>query len=264
MICLSILLCLILSSNAYAQATPTQWEYDADYEDGLNDEEIEIFDAFDFESAAESDRSASELIKDIFITALQEVLPPEEEEFEPDVSYAVDRGEEIVDVDVSDDGEMVVTLQKARASEKDDYHKNVVVFHGSFNNYDCDLVVPYDSYKYLDIIDGKLVNVGSGTVTGRILYDDETLDITKYDTYSYVINPIYGSTSNVYRYGAFNYRRHYFVSSGNYPSITYEDMYGNFLVDDVDVYYSASERVYYLLMVMLTFMGVIWLWDRRH
>lgn len=264
MICLSILLCFLFSFNSYAQATPSQWVYDEDYEDGLNDEEIEIFDAFDFESASESDRSASELIKDIFLTALQEVLPAEEEEFEPDVSFAVDRGEEIVEIETYDDGDMVVTLQKAKSSEPDNYHKNVVVYHGSFNNYDCELVVPYDSYKSLDVIDGKLVNVGSSSVTGRILYDGEVLDVTKYDTYSYVLNPVYGSTSNVYRYGAFNYRRHYFVSSGSYPSITYEDMYGNFLVDDVDVYYSSSERVYYLLMVILTFMGVIWIWERRH
>lgn len=147
----------------------------------------------------------------------------------------------------------------------DTYHKNVVVYHGTFNNYDADLVVPYNGYSSLDIINNVIVNVGSSSVTGRILYDGDVLSPSDYDTYSYVMNPVYGSTTNVYNYGSFNYRRHYYLQSyAGGQRITYDDMYGNFYVDSVDVYYSASERVYYILLVILLFMGVNALWSRKH
>lgn len=148
---------------------------------------------------------------------------------------------------------------------QDSYHKNVVVYHGKFNSYDADLVVPYSVYSSLDVINDYIVNVGSSSITGKILYDNDVLDPSNYDSYVYIMNPVYGSTNNVYTYGSFNYRRHYYLNtSSGYNRITYDDMYGNFYVDDVDVYYSASERQYYLLMVILLAMGVMFLWFRRH
>lgn len=152
-----------------------------------------------------------------------------------------------------------------RALPTQSAYKNVVVFHGIFNGYDCDLVIPYDSYKYLTVQNGILINVGSSAVTGKILYDGDILDPAEYDSYVYTLQPIYGSTTNVFNYGSFNYRRHYYVTAGaGGDRITYQDMYGNFTVDDVDVYMSSGERVYYLLLIMLIFGGISHLWTRRH
>lgn len=151
------------------------------------------------------------------------------------------------------------------SSSGDTYHKNVVVYEGRFNNQDVQLIVPYSDYSKLDIINGILVNIGSSSLTGRFLYDGDILSPSEYDTYSYILNPVYGSTANVYQYGSFNYQRHYYLNSysGGYR-ITYTDTYGYFYPSSYKVYYSVSERQYYLLMVILLFMGVMFLWIRRH
>lgn len=129
--------------------------------------------------------------------------------------------------DVSYDVQVAAVDEMAVAVSDDTYHKNVVVFHGRFDNRDCDLVVPYSAYAQLDIINGVIVNVGNTNVTGRILYDGDLLNPSEYDTYSYIMNQLYGSTNNVYQYGSFNYQRHYYLqTSSGYDRITYTDTYG--------------------------------------
>ncbi len=145
----------------------------------------------------------------------------------------------------------------------DSVYKNTVVFNGTFNGTACRLVVPYSDYSGLNIINGKLLNVGHSSVTGRILYNSDNINSSDYETYSYILNPIYGNTSNVYQYGSFNYQRHYYLSTGSYNQIRYSDTYGDFTVDETKVYYSASERPLYVLYIILLFMGVNWLWFRR-
>lgn len=180
-------------------------------------------------------------------------------QFLTDIFLKGQHEDEPINIGVAD----VPVLLSSRSGQT--YHKNVVVYHGTFNNYECDLIVPYSSYSSLDIINDNLVNLGGSSVTGKILYDGDVLTPSDYDSYVYIMNPIYGNTSSVYQYGSFNYRRHYYLNtSSGYNRITYDDMYGNFTVDDVDVYYSTSERVYYMLLVMFLFMGVIFLWLRRH
>lgn len=257
---------VVVCINSYA-ATPSDYVLDQDVIDGLlslnelheeypnliiegvdeyEESQVGYDQSFDLSQA--STGSAAESLKNLILS----ILPSKEEDPE-NINYAAVESP-------------ALKASPLRANnEPDNYHKNVVVFHGRFNNYNADLVVPYSSYASLDVIDSVLVNVGSSSVTGRILYDDEVLDPSKYDTYSYILNPVYGSTSNVYNYGSFNYRRHYYLNtSSGYNRITYDDMYGNFYVDDIDVYYSASERTYYILMVILLFMGVTALWSRKH
>lgn len=256
---------MIMTFNVYA-ATPSDFVLDEDIIEGLlslNEQDdhtnliIEGFEDYDQENEMDDDKlfdtsqastgSAAESLKNLFLS-----LFPKEEDPE-NIDYAAIESPAIKNI-----------LLRANNGQ-DNYHKNVVVFHGRFNSYDADLVVPYGSYSSLDVIDNVLVNVGSSSVTGRILYDGDVLSPTEYDSYTYIMNPVYGSTSNVYQYGSFNYRRHYYLNtSSGYNRITYDDMYGNFYVDDIDVYYSASERTYYILMVILLFLGVNALWSRKH
>lgn len=248
---LVLLISLILSMNivCYASpATPTNFNYI----DELSDEEIEVFDYELFDDSTSSDRDIAEFIKDIFITALSEILPDEDED--------------IIDADIAAEPDVDLHLFAAPFALSDKpTHKNVVIYHGTFNNYPCDLIVPYSAYSNLDIVNNYIVNVGTSSITGKLLYDNNVLDPSNYDSYTYIINPIYGSTSNVYTYGSFNYRRHYYLNrTNNVYRISNEDMYGNFYVNDIDIYYSASERVLYTLYVLLLFMGVIFLWIRRH
>lgn len=131
---------------------------------------------------------------------------------------------------------------------EDTAHKNVVVFTGTFDNYECELIIPYDSYSSLDIIDGKLVNVGPSAVQGRILYDGEVLDPSEYETYVYNLNPVWGNTQNVYQYGSFNYQRHYYVNrSGAYDRIVSDDTYGDFYPESTEIYFGFSDRSFYVL-----------------
>lgn len=258
---LALVLSLTINFNSYAIATPSNMSYDpedvvieynSNWEEELSNEELEIFSSEYVDNVTTSDRDFASYVKDIFITALTEVLPMDD--LVKDVPESVE---------TAHDSPALLSSPQLRSSGASEGYKNVVVFKGRFNNTDASLIVPYDTYKNLTIVDGYLVNVGNSNITGKILYSGDQLDPSDYDTYSYILNPIYGSTSNVYQYGSFNYQRHYYVRSG-YNSITYTDTYGNFYVDDTDVYYSASERIYYLLMVILLFMGVNWLWSRRH
>lgn len=150
------------------------------------------------------------------------------------------------------------------ASSDEVKYKNVVVYNGSFGGSSVKLVLPASAINSLDIINGYLVNVGTSSLTGRFLYDGDILDPNEYDTYSYILNPIYGNTSNVYTYGSFNYERHYYLNtSSGYNRITYTDTYGRFSVDDYKLYYSSSDRLYYAFLAFIVFMGVIFIWIRR-
>lgn len=138
-------------------------------------------------------------------------------------------------------------------------YKNVVVFTGLFDNTECSLVVPYNSYSSLSVINGNLVNIGLDTVQGRVLYGSDVLDPNNYDSYVYNLQPVYGSTSNVYSRGSFNFLRHYYEDTSDYRDrISYTDTYGNFSVLDTDIYFSSSERSYYLeLIIIFLILGVI-------
>lgn len=252
-----------------AVATPTNFSYDPedavdeyfiDYGDlELNDENLEIFYDELFDGSSASDRTVAEYIKDIFLTALNETfvesVESEDEIIDEEIQIAIDREVNF------DDNRMLFNSSRSVASN----YKNVIVYTGSFNSYDCEIVFPYSALQYLDVIDGKLVNVGSSSVTGKILYDSEIIDPSDYDSYIYIVQPIYGTTTNVYNYGSFNYRRHYYLQSyAGGQRIASEDMYGNFFVDDYKVYYSSTERNYYLLLIILLSLGVGFLWIRRH
>lgn len=263
-------LILMVNITSYADtATPTQFSYDPedvvdeysiDYGDlEFNNENLEIFYDELFDGSSASDRTVAEYIKDIFLTALHETFG-ESEESEDEI---IDEEIQIAnDKEVSlDDNRMLFDTSRSVTSN----YKNVIVYSGSFNNYDCDIVFPYSALQNLDVIDGKLVNVGVSSVTGKILYDGDIIDPSDYDSYTYIVQPIYGTTTNVYNYGSFNYRRHYYLQSyAGGQRIASEDMYGNFFVDDYKVYYSSTERNYYLLLIILLSLGVGFLWIRRH
>lgn len=159
------------------------------------------------------------------------------------------------EIDIAEDTDyrkmpMLLALQK----KAENTYKNVVVYEGHFNNTECRLFVPYDGFTSLSIIDGVLANVGNTSVTGRILYGDNEIDVNEYDTYSYILQPVYNSPSNVYRYGSYNYQRHYYVQNNG---IAYSDTYGKFYVDDVHIYYNDSSRTYYGLLGVLLALSLI-------
>lgn len=163
------------------------------------------------------------------------------------------------EIDIAEDSDyksmpMLLAVQK----KAENTYKNVVVYYGTFNSTACRLIVPYDGFTHLSVIDNVLSNVGNSAVTGRLLYDDDEIDINEYDTYSYVLNPVYNSPSNVYRYGSYNYQRHYYVSNGG---IAYSDLYGKFYVDDYKIYYNDSSRSYYGLLAII--MGLAFLCLKR-
>lgn len=245
-----------------AASTPSDFILDQDVIDGLLSLNEKNNEGVHYDSSFKMDSDQSVISDSSLVSSLVESLK---------AVFLNDNVEEPDNIDVASiasPSDFFVGKKLRKAVSKSSgggFHKNVVVFHGQFNSYNCDLVVPYDLYRNLDVINDQLVNVGSSTVAGRILYNGESLDTSGYDSYVYFINPIYGSTSNVYRYGNFNYRRHYYLNnSSSYNNISYDDMYGAFYVDDVDVYMSTADRVYYVLLVILLFMGVKWLWIRRH
>ena len=183
------------------------------------------------------------------ITIKVESVVPESEDLDAEIA--------------SDYSDMKLLFNNRNASGNQEYN-NTVVFSGVFDGTNCRLVVPRSSYDYLTVIDGKLVNVGSSSVVGRLLYNDSDIDLSDYETYSYTLSPVSSSPTNVYRYGSYNYRRHYYLSSGSYPSITSTDMYGDFYVSDVDVRYSSAHRLDYIALIMILLGGVSVLWTRRH
>lgn len=248
-----VLLSLILTINTYA-ATPSN------YDDPLEMSQEEWI-----------DWRGSDELKELFLEDDQENEMDDNQLSDTDTASDRSIIQSLKDILLGeqhiDDSPLRIDLASVPNTlrSSNNHYKNVVVFHGTFNSYDADLVVPYSSYGSLTIINDYLVNVGGSSVTGKILYDGDLINPAEYDSYVYTMNPIYGSTSNVYNYGSFNYRRHYYLNTGSgYNRITYDDMYGNFYVSDVDVYYSASERQYYILMVILLFMGVCFLWYRKH
>lgn len=159
------------------------------------------------------------------------------------------------EIDIADDTNyrkmpMLLALQK----KAENTYKNVVVYEGHFNNTECRLFIPYEGFTSLSVIDGVLANVGNSSVTGRFLYGDNEIDVNEYDTYSYILQPVYNSPSNVYRYGSYNYQRHYYVQNNG---IAYTDTYGKFYVDDVHIYYNDSSRTYYGLLGVLLALSLI-------
>lgn len=192
---------------------------------------------------------------------------PDIPDIEPEIQTGFDDAPAVSDLPLniySADENIVSDDVGTYAATDSVFHKNVVVYYGVFNNKNCELVVPYAAYSQLDIINGVIVNLGNSAVTGRILYSGAVISPSEYDTYSYIINPVYGSTSSVYSYGSFNYQRHYYLNrTSTYDRISYDDTYGNFRVTDVDVYYSASERVYYALMIIIFMLGGVIIVCRR-
>lgn len=153
---------------------------------------------------------------------------------------------------LSEENSPVLLAPLNRAIGFDDDYKNTVVFTGTFGGNTARLVIPYDRYSELTLVNGVLLNIGNSSVTGRLLYGSNQITHNGYDTYNYTLNSVYGSTSNVWRYGSFNYLRHYYLytnpSTGS-QSINYSDTYGNFIVTDVDIHYSDNNRLYYALLV---------------
>lgn len=248
---------LAINFNSFsAVATPSnysydphdvEFEYNPDVMEEFSDEEVEIFDAEFIDNTVTSDRGVAEYIKDLFIMAVSEVMPlSDESEDVPD------------DIEIA---ESPILLMNNRSSNSNIY-KNTVVFTGRFNNQDVRLVIPYSAYSQVNVIDGKLLNVSNSNITGRFLYSNEDLNSTEYETYSYILNPVYGSTNNVYLYGSFNYQRHYYPRSG-YNQITYTDTYGDFFVEDIDIYYSSSERELYTIYILIILLGMVFLWMRK-
>lgn len=159
------------------------------------------------------------------------------------------------EIDIAEDTDyrkmpMLLAIQR----KAENTYKNVVVYEGHFNNTECRLFVPYEGFTSLSVIDGVLANVGNTSVTGRILYGDNEIDVNEYDTYSYVLQPVYNSPANVYRYGSYNYQRHYYSQNNG---ISYSDTYGKFYVDDVHIYYNDSSRTYYGLLGVLLALSLI-------
>ena len=224
-------------------------EYNPDVMENFSDEEIEIFDAEFIDNTEASDRDVAEYIKDLFIMAVSEVMPIQEDD---------DEGPEDITM-----AEHPILLLSSRNSATNNIYKNTVVYEGTFNNTSVRLVIPYSDYSSLNVIDGKLLNVGHSSISGRMLYEGEELNSTDYETYSYILNPVYGSTSNVYQYGSFNYQRHYYLSTGTYNSIRYSDIYGDFYVEDITVYYSSSERQLYTTYLLIVLLGMVFLWMRK-
>lgn len=142
------------------------------------------------------------------------------------------------------------------ALDDDQSYRNIVVLEGTFNGSSVQLVLPYDEYHNLAVIDGLLVNIGNDSVQGRFLYGNDTINPSEYDTYTYTLNPIYGHTSNVYSRGSFNYERHYYLDNSGYrPSITYDDTYGSFAVSDMTIYPSFSNLNTYVLLFIVFLLG---------
>ena len=116
----------------------------------------------------------------------------------------------------------------------------------------------------MNIIDGKLVNVGSDIVRGRFLFNDSSIDPSEYDIKVFVLNPVYGNTQSVYQYGSFNYQIHYYLSrSGSYDRIVSDNTYGDFYVTDTHIYWSSSDRSYYALFIIIFMLGGVYICLRR-
>lgn len=164
------------------------------------------------------------------------------------------------EIDVANDDYEKMPMLLAITKKVENTYKNVVVYDGRFDNQECRLVIPYNGFSSLSVIDGELVNIGNSAVTGRILYGDDEIDPNVYDTYSYILNPVYNSPANVYRYGSYNYRRHYYQQNAG---INYSDLYGKFYVDDVHIYYSDSQRTYYGLLAVLGMLGLLFIRGKR-
>lgn len=233
------------------------------FEDLLNTEKVDLFSQELIGSEDLTDWDIADYFKNVVTQALFDIFgEPSVEELDEEEEYEVLIARDGYDYIKSVKNSLDDEIRQLYLNREGTY-KNVVVYHGVFNEYECDLIIPYEDYQNLIVRDGFLINVGKSAVTGKILYEGDSLDPTEYDSYVYVLNPIYGSTANVYQYGNFNYRRHYFLSAtGSYERITSQDMYGGFYVDDIDVYYSSTQRVYVCLMVIILFMGVNIIWKR--
>lgn len=215
---------LISSILAVKLASPSNIEE-------LLENEIQINEFNDYDTSFTG--SITEFFKNLFKV---EELDPEEIDIAEDTDYR--------------EMPMLLALQK----KAENTYKNVVVYEGHFNNTECRLFVPYEGFTNLSVIDGVLANVGNSSVTGRILYGDNDIDVNEYDTYCYVLQPVYNSPSNVYRYGSYNYQRHYYVQNNG---IAYSDTYGKFYVDDVHIYYNDASRTYYSLLGVLLALSII-------
>lgn len=164
-----------------------------------------------------------------------------------------------IDKSISTPSNMPVLRAPSSRVIGEDIYKNAVVYSGRFNGSNVRLVVPYDQYKNLSVVNGYLINIGNSVINGRILYGTDDISPSAYETYTYILNPIYGTTSNVWRYGSFNYQRRYYLytnPSTGVQSIQYSDTYGNFTVTDTKIHYSTSERLYYLGLVGLLLGGL--------
>lgn len=257
---LAILLSFLLTNPAYADnvlmpdyvgryTTPSGLDdeiiIDDSFDDDLESEDYYATDSEYFNDDSARDSSFSGSLADYFLAL---------ENKPQNVDSVSDE-----DLVVMDDSQAPVLLAPLnRVFYYDDY-KNCVIYSGRFGGSYCRLVVPYDSYKSLTVVDGVLLNIGNSNITGRFLYGSKDLTHNDYDTYNYVLSPVYGSTSGVWRYGSFNYQRHYYLytnSTSGTQSIQYSDSYGNFIVDDVVIHFATQERLYYVGLVGLILGGL--------
>lgn len=146
----------------------------------------------------------------------------------------------------------------------DTYHRNIVVYTGTFGDTQYDLIVPFSAYSVLDVYDGLLLNVGPDTVVGRLEPVGGVIDPSEYDYMTYTLSPVYGSSQNVYEYGSLNYMTHYYKDS-RYDRITSSRTYGAFEVEDTVLHYGAADRTYYILICILAaLIGGTWICRQPH
>lgn len=265
---ISILFCLIFNIHSYADNVLRpehvgRYTVNRTVDDELIDDD-ELFDDDEFYDESEDFYYASDSEYFInvpsydssFAISLEDYfLKLENKPIEIDSVFDIDDESEVLLMDNGD----TMLRSPARSLSFNDEYKNTVIISGTFGGSSCRLIIPSDSYDQLSVIDGVLCNVGSSAVSGRLLYGSDDLTPSAYDTYSYILNPVYGSTANVWRYGSFNYRRHYYLytnSSTGSQSIQYSDTYGNFIVKDIDYRFQTNNRTYYLGLVGLLVGGL--------
>lgn len=275
---ISLILSLLLSFSAYADnvlmpeevghyTVSTSLEEDQDYIGDEDDEEyfLDPEEEEEFYHASPSEYSKrNQAYNTGFTESLADYFLKLENDPQ-DIETAEE--EDVIMLDpMSDINSSPVLLAPLSAlSGYDDDYKNTVVLTGRFNGSTCRLVVPYSAWQGLTMVNGVLLNISNTAITGRLLYGSEEITPSGYTTYNYILNPVYGSTANVWRYGSFNYQRRYYLytnpTTGS-QSIQYIDTYGAFYVDDVKIHYSSSERSYYALMILFV-VGVLILCLKR-
>lgn len=138
---------------------------------------------------------------------------------------------------------------------------NTVLYRGSFGGRDCWLLLPFGASDSLVTLNGVLVNVGSSSITGRLLYSDE-LDLSSYDDTFLVLVSQFSTNlpGQIYNYSYSSYSRYYFH---NGTRITYIDTYGDFIVSEQVNTESSSnqEKITSVLILICLFVGSRYIFD---